>query len=511
MERMVLTFIGVAVFIVLCWALAIFYSKKTTNLDQYLVSGRAVGFWVLIGSWIGGLIGGSTLAGFLGYGWAWGMTRYFAILPACIFLLLFVVIFAKKLSILGSKYHLVSIPDFLALRFGDAVRVPAVLFVFFRMSFIVGLQIMALGLILKTGFGISLQAGMGIGALIMVGYVAIGGMMASIVVEWFQSLLQSIVLVACTLIGMWILSGGHIFKAYALAQETMAGTEGFSFNPLSLPVNMIINYFICMGFYYFADQWAFQRVFAASKPEVAFKCLSWGNVIGIFFVTLPFFTGIMLRSAAERGLVDIPLDMARDSVFFHFVINVLPTGVGVFFLVCYMAAVLSCGSAFLMSGAPLIVRDVYQSFINKNAEQKKLMFVGRVGVVIVAVVGIIAAFLIPDLVLLFNMGNVFTACGVLIPVLAAFFWKRATSRGGIMACWVGGVAGLTSCIWSLNNGGDYMLLPNGFPVILVGLISSLIALVVFSLTQKAESDEIVSVTLYSKMSATEEVIQKEAL
>ena len=54
------------------------------------------------------------------------------------------------------------------------------------------------------------------------------------------------------------------------------------------------------------------------------------------------------------------------------------------------------------------------------------------------------------------------------------------------------------------NGGDYMLLPNGFPVILVGLISSLAALVVFSLTQKPDPDEVINTTLYSSLSVTEE-------
>ena len=88
MSRMILTFAGVAVFIIFCWMLAIYYNKKTTNLDEYLVSGRAVGFWVLIGSWIGGVFGGSSIAGYLGYGWSFGMIRYFAIMPACVFLLI---------------------------------------------------------------------------------------------------------------------------------------------------------------------------------------------------------------------------------------------------------------------------------------------------------------------------------------------------------------------------------------------------------------------------------------
>ena len=503
MSRMILTFAGVAVFIIFCWMLAIYYNKKTTNLDEYLVSGRAVGFWVLIGSWIGGVFGGSSIAGYLGYGWSFGMMRYFAIMPACVFLLIFVLIFAKRLSILGAKYHLVSIPDFLALRYGDRIRIPSVIFVFFRMGFIVGLQIMALALIFQTGFGCSLKTGMAVGFVVLVGYVAIGGMMASIVVEWFQSLLQSLVMILLAVIGMYMVSDGHILQALSIARGTMGAVEGFSFNPFDLPGNMILNYFLCMGFYYLGDQWAFQRVFAASKPDVAFRCLSIGNIIAIFFTMLPFLAGIMLRTGAELGIIGIPLDLASDSVFFYFLINILPTGAGVFFLVCYMAAVLSCGSAFLMGGAPLVVNDVYKSFINKKATQKQLVKVGRIGVVIVAVFGIIGALLIPNLVILFQMGNVFTACGVLVPVLAAFFWKRATKTGGIAACWAGGLSGLAACIWSLTHGGDYMLLPNGFPVIMVGLIVSLAVLVVVSLLQKAEPDEVVNVTLYSKLNTTE--------
>jgi len=502
--QMILTFIGIAIFIIVCWRLAFFYNKKTKNLDDYLVSGRAVGFWVLIGSWIGGVIGGSTIAGYMGNGWTSGMLRYWAIFPACLFLLTFILIFSRRLSILGAKYHLVSIPDFLAVRFGDAIRVPAVIFVFFRMGFIVGLQIMALGLIFVTGFGLTLPVGMAIGGVVLIGYVAIGGMMASIIVEWFQSLLQSMVMVLTAVIAMWMVGGGNLFAAYGISTQVMSGVQGFTFNPFDLPMNETINYFICMGLYYLADQWTFQRVFAASKPDVAFKCLIWGNLASICFIVLPFLSGIMLRTGAEMGVIPIPLDTRPDQVFFYFVINVLPAGLTVLFLVSYMAAVMSCGSAFLMGGAPLVVRDVYQSFINKNATQKQLMNVGRIGVLIVAIFGVIGAFAIPNLVILFNMGNVFTCCGVLVPVLACFFWRRATSRGGIMACWCGGLTGLIACVWSLNNGGSYMLLPNGFPIVLLGLLVSLAALIIFSLTQKPQEDEVAHRTLYWKLSTKEE-------
>jgi hypothetical protein len=35
-------------------------------------------------------------------------------------------------------------------------------------------------------------------------------------------------------------------------------------------------------------------------------------------------------------------------------------------------------------------------------------------------------------------------------------------------------------VWSLNNGGSYILLPNGFPIVLMGLLVSLAALIIFT-------------------------------
>jgi ribose/xylose/arabinose/galactoside ABC-type transport system permease subunit len=47
-----------------------------------------------------------------------------------------------------------------------------------------------------------------------------------------------------------------------------------------------------------------------------------------------------------------------------------------------------------------------------------------------------------------------------------------------------------------------MLLPNGFPIVLMGLIASLAGLIIFSLTQKAQPEEISNRTLYSKLLTT---------
>jgi Na+/proline symporter len=67
----------------------------------------------------------------------------------------------------------------------------------------------------------------------LVGYVIVGGMMASIIVEWFQSLLQSLVMLFTALIAMYMVSGGQIFNAFGIAKATMSGKAGFTFNPFA--------------------------------------------------------------------------------------------------------------------------------------------------------------------------------------------------------------------------------------------------------------------------------------
>ena len=74
---------------------------------------------------------------------------------------------------------------------------------YLRPAFITGLQFLAIGTLLRVGFGLDTTSGVLRGAAIVLGYTLIGGQFSAITSQWLQSLLQHIelrILLSCFLL-----------------------------------------------------------------------------------------------------------------------------------------------------------------------------------------------------------------------------------------------------------------------------------------------------------------------
>ncbi|MDR2355766.1 MAG: hypothetical protein LBE16_06185, partial [Clostridiales Family XIII bacterium] len=101
------------------------FSKLTTTSEDFMLGGRKAPFWLMLAAYLGGAIGGSSVSGWIGYGYAGGMsTIWSGILPA-LGLMLFVMLFARRLNHFGRVTGAATITDFLCARYGESVRVPA--------------------------------------------------------------------------------------------------------------------------------------------------------------------------------------------------------------------------------------------------------------------------------------------------------------------------------------------------------------------------------------------------
>lgn len=109
-------------------------------------------------------------------------------------------------------------------------------------------------------------------------------------------------------------------------------------------------------------------------------------------------------------------------------------------------------------------------------------------VLIISVISLFLAIYIPRLIELWVTGIAMLTSGLLFPVLAALFWKKATNSGGITAIW-GGL--ITAVLWQLLGH------PFGLHPVYIGLPVSLILLVTVSLRTAAISPDIVESLFYS--------------
>jgi SSS family solute:Na+ symporter/sodium/proline symporter len=155
--------------------------------------------------------------------------------------------------------------------------------------------------------------------------------------------------------------------------------------------------------------------------------------------------------------------------------------VGLLLLGAACAVVLSTGMNYLLSPTTNIMRDIYQRFVCPDADQKRMVALQKVFVVLLGVAAFLMIF-VPTVLgssisVLRYSYFAYTMYGVAITpaLIAALAWKRATRAGGLASIISG--AGMTLLLEvvipgvfpSLLRGGDPFGIPSIFPSALVSI------------------------------------------
>jgi solute:Na+ symporter, SSS family len=118
-----------------------------------------------------------------------------------------------------------------------------------------------------------------------------------------------------------------------------------------------------------------------------------------------------------------------DATYFIFVKRELPTGMVGLMLAAMFAATMSSMDAGLNRNAGIFVRSFYKPIVNKNADEKKLMFVSKLSSIIFGIL-IIATGLFLNSLKTTNLFNMMMMIGtlvsfpILLPSLLGFFIKK---------------------------------------------------------------------------------------
>src|SRR5699024_859549 len=244
----------------------------------------------------------------------------------------------------------------------------------------------------------------------------------------------------------------------------------------------LFNWFMVFGPFYMVWQTTWQRISAAKSTKTATWSVSVGFIIAGIIQVLAVFIGIM-------AIQSLGTSLAPDDVYTQFMVELFPASIGGLFMVSLLAALLTGATSFLLSGAINVSKDIYQEWINPNAEDAKVLKVSRYSVLGMAIIGLFIALFITDIITIYQFALSFTAVTLTALVFAVFFWKRAT-KTGVMVSMIGSL--IVSGIWGL------MGQPFGVHEIAPGLVVSVILLIVVSLnTEHSQEEEVTA--YYFKM------------
>src|SRR5699024_6984419 len=191
------------------------------------------------------------------------------------------------------------------------------------------------------------------------------------------------------------------------------------------------------------------------------KDTKWG--VTLFGVYYGFYT-IVVTMIGLAGVILLP-DIKPDTVLNEVVLNFLPVGIVGLVFAAMMGAIMSSGDSLLNTSAVIFTRDIYQRFINSNADDKKLLIWSKIATIAVGTGGIVAALSLPKVLDLLMYTYSLWAPSIIPPIVIAVVWGKALDRkvssyAGAPAILIGLI---TTLVWNHLLGE-----PWGLPSIVAG-------------------------------------------
>src|SRR5699024_9721643 len=346
-------------------ALGIYYSKKVSKSEDYILAGKSLGTMVLAGTLLATWVGsGSITGGQTSMGYSFGlMPAVLLTIPSLIGIIVLYYL-APKVRSLG-KYTVSSI---LVEKYGEGGRLMAALIIILACIGIVSYQMKGVGFILNVTTGISVEWGTLIGAALIIFLATIGGLRSVAPTDAISAAIMVVGLLIA-LPAIFIVAGGwsEVTSNVPADHLTMTG---------SLSTIQLLGYLLPPLFLMLSDQNMYQRL-AASKSDSNSKKANIGWIIGLIIVTP---TISLIAFAASTLFDDIDPGMALMASTL-----VLPNVVGGLLLAAATAFIITTGNSFLLSGATNVTYDIVHKYIKKDATDKQLLNMSKLFVFVIGV------------------------------------------------------------------------------------------------------------------------------
>lgn len=466
-------------------------SKKHSGEKEYFLGGRSMGPWVTamsaqasdMSAWLLMGLPGSILA--FGMGQAWiGIGLALGTAANWIFI-------AKRLRKFSKAANdSITLPQYLANRFvtgGKALQIiSAVIFLVFFTVYVASSFVAGRDVFTTVFKDLDPQNALLIFAAIIIVYTFLGGYKAVCWTDFFQGVMMLIALLAVPIVINFTMDLDFTLldKVY---KYTDSGTNEivkctFNANPFAADWKEIISG-LAWGLGYFGMPHILVRFMSIKNAKLVKKSAT----VAIVWVVLAL-TATILIAFFGRIIVGEELLTAGNQklVFIVLARKLFPSFVAGLLMAAIIAASMSTADSQLLVASSSFTSDIYKPVFRKNASDKEIVWVGRIIVLIVAVVAyFIAASKSKGAQAIMDMvENAWAGFGAAFGpvVILSLFWKRFTYKGAVAGVLAGSIVDIVWMFMLSAKTGIYELIP--------GFAAGLIVSIVVSLIDKAPSKEV---------------------
>jgi SSS family solute:Na+ symporter/sodium/proline symporter len=434
-------------------------SGQVKNQDDFMVAGRRLSAKVLVGTLLATWIGSGSIIGGAGLAFDKGFSSLWFNAGVWIAIIILYMI-AGRVRAFGQY----TVPDILEARYNKYARILGTVVTVIAYTAIVSYQFRAGGMVLNLITGISVDQGIIITAVFVIGYTVLAGLISVAYTDVVNGIIMAFGL---------IITFPFLLNTAGGWSEMAARLPAAHFQPLgNMTILEAVGYSLPTMLLLLGESGMYQRFFSARDEATARR-----SVIGWIAGTVVIETLIVVLAIVGSSIFT---DIDAEMVILHAVKHGLPITVGCICLAAIVAIIVSTADSFLLVPATNIIRDIYQRFVNPGASQKKIVFYSRIAVVLLGIFAFAQVRFFTRVLEMALYAYTMYGVGITPAVLAAFLWKRANAKGGVSSI----AAGMSvTILWEISGK------PFAIPTIYPALFASLFCLVIVSLVTGKPPEE----------------------
>lgn len=424
-------------------------SERTAlrSLDNYLLANRQLSYLLYVPAMAAVVLGGASTLGSARLGYNYGISGSWMVIMISLGVIACGLLVAKKIVPL----KIYTMAEYLEKRYNRTARLFGAIVIAVYTLMIYVTQMIAVGTVASVVLGVSFEVGTIIGGLVVVAYVAIGGMWSVTLTDLIQWLLMTL--------GVMIIL--PIFGYLAISDKglSLSSLPADRLSPLAVGSDMILTWFLLFFFGLMIGQDIWQRVLTAKDQSVATRGTVLAGIYGIAYALAATFVGMLAFLYYAGGLESPRLAMPKLAI------DVLPDGLGGLLIAAMFAAFMSTADGALIATSTLISYDIVGSF--RRLSERALTYLVAALNVAFGVLGILLAIFIEDILIALDIAYLILSSSLFIPTVLGLYWGRPSAQAAMVAM-VGGL--IVSTGYAL-----YIGWPDGFAdirPIAAGLIAS---------------------------------------
>ncbi|QNF30916.1 sodium/proline symporter PutP [Metabacillus sp. KUDC1714] len=470
------TLTAIIIYLIGMLVIGIIAAKMTSNLSDYVLGGRRLSAGVAALSAGSSDMSGWLMLGLPGAMYLGGMGEAWLAIGLAVGAYLNWQFIAKPFRVYTEVANdSITVPDFFENRFRDGskiLRVVSAIVILVFFTFYTSSSLVGGAVLLESSFGMDYTLALWVGAAVILSYTFFGGFLAASWTDFIQGILMLLALIIIPITVIYELGGWGetIQKVGNIDPSYLDITTGATFiGVVSL---------LAWGLGYFGQPHIIVRFMGIKSTKEIPKA----RLIGMTWMIISLFGAIFIGFSGIAYFAETPLENS-ETVFIMFSQVLFNPWVAGFLLAAILSAIMSTVDSQLLVSSSALTQDFYKAIFRKEATQKEEMLVGRIAVLVIAVIAILLGYDRDSKVLelvSYAWAGFGAAFGPVI--ILSLFWKRMTRNGALAGIIVGAV---TVIIWSNLTGGIFDLYE-----LAPGFIFAWIAIMIVSLIGKAPSEEV---------------------